>query len=101
MPDDDDTIVPRALFRLAQPYAEPRNDTERTLAEIWRKALGMDQVGIEDSYFDLGGDSLLAAMIFAETETAFGIKIPMAILTETPTIALLAPKIDELLGGPS
>lgn len=93
----DDTIVPRALFRLALPYIEPRTPTERILAEIWRKALSMDQVGVEDSYFDLGGDSMLAAVIFAETESAFGIAIPMAILTETPTIALLAPKIDDLI----
>jgi len=45
---------------------------ERKLTEIWSEELGMDTVGITDNYEDFGGDSLLAASIFARIETTFG-----------------------------
>jgi acyl carrier protein len=66
------------------------------LAEIWRRAFGMDCVGITDNYEDLGGDSLLAADIFVELETSFGMKIPWALLEEAATIEQLAVKIEQL-----
>jgi acyl carrier protein len=66
------------------------------LAEIWRRAFGMDCVGITDNYEDLGGDSLLAASIFVELETSLGKKIPWALLEEAATIEQLAVKIDQL-----
>ena len=66
------------------------------LAEIWRRAFGMDCVGITDNYEDLGGDSLLAASIFVELETSLGMKIPWALLEEAATIERLAAKIDDL-----
>ena len=56
----------------------------------------MDCVGIKDSYEDLGGDSLLAASIFAELEKSFGIKIPWALLTEAGTIEEFAAAIDNM-----
>lgn len=60
-------------------------------------ALSMDRVGVEDGYFDLGGDSFLATAIFHLMEEKFRISIPMALLVDAPTIAALAPKIDRLL----
>ena len=66
------------------------------LAQIWRRALGMDCVGVTDSYEDLGGDSLLAASIFAELEASLKIKIPWALLEEAATIEQLALRIDDL-----
>jgi acyl carrier protein len=92
-----DRIVPRAQFPLLGAYVAPRTATEHTLAEIWRRALDMDQVGIADKYDNLGGDSLLAAAIFAEIEKAFAVDIPIATLLDTPTVGLLARRIDEVL----
>ena len=94
---DLSAIVLRRQFPLLGPYVAPRTPTEHRLAEIWRTALGMDQVGVADGYEDLGGDSLLAAGIFAEIEQTFQISIPMATLVDAPTIQQLAPRIDALV----
>jgi acyl carrier protein len=91
-----ETIIQRSQLPLLGSYVEPRSPTERKLAEIWCRALGMDCVGITDSYEDLGGDSLLAASIFAELETSFGVKLPWALLAEAGTIELMAAAIDNL-----
>ncbi len=84
---------------LTRPYIEPRTDTERSLAEIWNAALNLDRVGVEDRYLDLGGDSLMAAVIFSRIEAKLGVRLPMMTLDSAPTIADLATKIDALLKG--
>jgi acyl carrier protein len=94
-------LVRREQLPLPRPYVAPRTPTEQRLAEIWRSALSMDRVGVEDGYFDLGGDSFLAAAIFRMIEEKFRVTLPMAIIVEAPTIAALAPKIDGLVSdGP-
>ena len=90
-------LVPRDQFPLPNPYIAPRTSTERQIVEIWRNALSMDRIGIEDSYNDLGGDSFLATIIFKAIEEKFGVNVPMAILAEAPTIARLALTIDNLV----
>jgi acyl carrier protein len=95
-------LVRREQLPLPRPYVAPRTLTEQRLAEIWRSALSMDRVGMEDGYFDLGGDSFLAATIFRMIEERFRVVLPMAILVDAPTIAALAPKIDGLVSdGPN
>ena len=84
---------------LTRPYVAPRTPTERRLAEIWGAALSVDGVGIEDRYLDLGGDSLMAAVIFSEIEAKLGVRLAMAILDSEPTIAGLALRIDSLLAA--
>ena len=84
---------------LARDYVAPRTPVEERLARIWRDVLGMDTVGVEDSYYDLGGDSFLAAAIFVRIEEEFGVSIPMATLIRSPTIAQLALKIPQAPEG--
>ena len=96
---DSGPIVLRRQLPLLGPYVAPRTATEHKLAEIWRGTLGMDQVGIDDAYEDLGGDSLRAAGIFAEIEQTFAIEIPMATLVDAPTIEQLARKVDQLVSS--
>lgn len=88
------------LVLLTTPYVAPRTPTERGLAEIWSAALSLDRVGVEDRYLDLGGDSLTAALIFAEIEEKLGVQLPMVTLDSAPSIAQLAPRIDALLARP-
>ncbi len=85
------------LSLLTRPYIEPRTEMERSLAEIWRAALHLDRVGVEDRYMDLGGDSLMAAVIFSQVESRLGVRLAMSVLDNAPTIAQLAPRIDALL----
>jgi acyl carrier protein len=93
---ESSTIVKRSQLPLLGAYVEPRSVTERKVAEIWARALGMDFVGITDNYEDLGGDSLLAAGIFATLETSFEVKLPWALLADAGTIEHMAVAIDNL-----
>jgi acyl carrier protein len=78
-------------------YVEPRTPVEQKLAAIWEKVLGVDRVGMADRFDYLGGNSLLAAIIFSDIEKSFSIKIPMATLLQAPTIELLAQKVQGLI----
>jgi phthiocerol/phenolphthiocerol synthesis type-I polyketide synthase E len=62
----------------------------RQLTCIWQDLLGVASVGIDDNYFDLGGDSSLAVQLFARIERVCQVKLPLATLYEAPTIAELA-----------
>ncbi len=72
-----DTHVARLYARpnLRQQYAAPRNELERKLAELWRQTLHIDRIGVHDSFFELGGDSVLAAQILGLAQKTFGIRI--------------------------
>jgi myxalamid-type polyketide synthase MxaE and MxaD len=60
---------------LRQKYEAPGNNIERKLAEMWRQTLHIDYVGVNDSFFELGGDSVLAAQILTLAQKTFGIRI--------------------------
>ena len=94
---DSDSLVLRREFPLLGAYVAPRTPTEHKLAEIFCRALGMDEVSIADDFEELGGDSLLAASICVDIEKAFAIEVPLASLARSPTIEQLAPRIDELV----
>lgn len=72
----------------------PRNQTEEALVRIWRELLQVEP-GIHDNFFELGGHSLLATRAISRINTAFGIDLPLRDIFEFPTIAQLAPLIDE------
>lgn len=72
----------------------PRTSTEMALAAIWKELLGVSQVGIEDSFFDLGGHSLLVTRMAAQIHRNVGVEIPLRRLFETPTIGELAHYIE-------
>jgi amino acid adenylation domain-containing protein len=79
---------------LARPELEtalvlPRNQTERTLADIWADVLRVGQVGVNDNFFELGGDSILSIQIVARAERA-GLRLTVPQLWERPTVAELA-----------
>lgn len=82
-------------------YCPPTNDREKLLCRIWEEVLGIDGVGIRDSFFDLGGHSLLAAKIKARVNDAFAIELPLRDIFEKPNVAELAQAIDALIAhGP-
>ena len=76
-----------------QAYSTSQNGSHETteqLARIWQEILGVDSIGPDQNYFDLGGDSSLAVQMFAQIEKIFKIKLPLATLYEAPTIEELA-----------
>ena len=68
-------------------FVAPRNGIEEKLAAIWENLLGVTPVGVEDSFFDLGGHSLIAVRLFATVKREFGVEFPISILFEAPSIA--------------
>ena len=75
---------------LEQAFVAPRNEVEQTLANIWAEVLRLDQIGINDNFFDLGGHSLLATQVISRVEVAFNVELPLRAIFENPTVAGLA-----------
>lgn len=68
------------------PYQAPRDSTEKRLARIWEDLLGLEPVSITDDFFDLGGDSLLAASLLLSLEELAGRELPSTTVMSAPTI---------------
>ncbi len=82
-----------ADFDFGGNYVAPRDSTERKLVEMWEQVLGIGPIGVESSFFDLGGSSILAARLFMKISREFGQDVPLAALFEAPTIAQLAQRL--------
>ncbi len=78
------------------PYVAPRTELEAQLAEMWQKLFGIDRVGVNDNFFRLGGDSLLAIQLGARVRDTFGLDVSVVDLFEQATIAGLAERIEKL-----
>jgi acyl carrier protein len=74
-------------------YCGPRTPSEELLAGIWRDVLRVTQVGIHDTFFELGGESILAIKLVSRINKDFDIELPVRALFEQPTIAALATHI--------
>ncbi|WP_199286395.1 type I polyketide synthase [Pseudogemmobacter humi] len=83
---------------LENDYIAPRDDIERSLAGFWQELLGVGQVGVEDSFFDLGGHSLIAVRLFAMVRKTWAVDFPISVLFEAPTVAACAAMIREAAG---
>jgi amino acid adenylation domain-containing protein len=76
-------------------YVSPRNLTEELMVGIWAGVLKLERVGVEDNFFDLGGHSILATQVISRLRSAFGVELPLGVLFELPTIALLAQRLEQ------
>ncbi len=76
-------------------YAAPRTPQEAFLCSIFAKLLKISAVGVHDSFFDLGGHSLLGVQLMAQIQSQFQVQIPLAILFQSPTVAQLAQLLDQ------
>jgi myxalamid-type nonribosomal peptide synthetase MxaA len=92
---------PSGADRTASPAAHvpPRTPVEESLCEIWRGILKLDRVGVHDSFFDLGGHSLLLAPLMIRIRDVFHLRVGMRDVFDRPTVAELAAWIEELRGG--
>jgi amino acid adenylation domain-containing protein len=82
------TVLPYGGARVA-----PANDVERRLARVYREALGLQEVGVTDSFFDLGGHSLKIFKVIAACEKQLGFQLQVADVFAAPTVRLLAERI--------
>lgn len=80
-------------------FVPPRTPMEHQIAAIWEKLFGVSPIGAVDNFFDLGGDSLLAAALVAAIEETCGRVLSPAVLLEASTVAALAATMVRVEGG--
>jgi len=76
-------------------FAAPRTAAEQSLAQIWAEVLYLDQVGIHDNFFDLGGHSLSASRVISRAIKTFQIDLPLSAVFDSPTVAEMVTIITE------
>ncbi|HEY0022712.1 MAG TPA: non-ribosomal peptide synthase/polyketide synthase [Longimicrobium sp.] len=82
------------LASAAQTYVAPRTPVEEVLAEIWAEVLRLERVGVHDSFFDLGGHSLLIMRLLAVVQTTFNQEISIRTVFSMPTLEAMAGEIE-------
>ncbi len=80
-------------------FVEPRNPLEEQIAEIWQEVLGVDRIGVYDSFFDLGGHSLLLMQVTGHLKKKLGVRLTPGELV-VPTLGQLAALCQERLNEP-
>ncbi|MGH3597167.1 MAG: amino acid adenylation domain-containing protein, partial [Mycobacterium sp.] len=89
----DTRALPAPDYADADHYRAPANPTEEILAAIYARVLGTERVGVDDSFFELGGDSLSAMRLIAAINTGLDAGLGVRAVFEAPTVAQLAPRI--------
>ena len=84
--------------QLDSAYVAPRNDVERMLVGMFEELLGVQGVGVQDSFFDLGGHSLIAVRLFARVKKTWAVDFPLSLLFEAPTVEKVAARVAEVAG---
>ncbi len=88
LPSPDQALVGREAT-----FVPPRNSVEETVAQIWIYVLGLQQVGIHDNFFEIGGHSLRATQVISRVREFFQMELPVRAIFDGPTIAELAEAI--------
>ncbi|HBS60840.1 MAG TPA: non-ribosomal peptide synthetase, partial [Firmicutes bacterium] len=84
-------------FSARTEYVAPRNEAEEKMAAIWREVLDVEQVGIDDDFFSLGGHSLKATRLAAVVQKSFGVRMPITELFQQPTVRQLCQAVAGML----
>src|SRR3954449_5952623 len=89
----DTRALPAPEYQEVDHYHAPGNPTEEILAGIYAQVLGLERVGVDESFFELGGDSLSAMRVIASVNKTLDASVSLRVLFEAPTVAQIAPRI--------
>lgn len=95
----DRKALPQPEIAAAAEYREPTTPTERRIAALFAGLLGHERVGVDDSFFDLGGHSLVATKLVTAIRSECGVELGIREVFELATVGLLAQRVDELGAG--
>ncbi|HEU4733057.1 MAG TPA: amino acid adenylation domain-containing protein, partial [Kofleriaceae bacterium] len=83
----------------ADDHVAPRNEAERMIAECWSEVLKRSPIGVMSSFFEIGGDSLLATLVIAKLKQRTNASVPLRLLFEYPVLADFAAQIEAIVAG--
>ena len=89
--------VDRATRQCDTEYRAPSSATEQLVCDLWSELLDLDRVGVDDDFFELGGNSLRAIDLISVTDMTFEIELPVRSLLYNPTVEEFAIAVDALL----
>ncbi|MGA9358096.1 MAG: amino acid adenylation domain-containing protein, partial [Mycobacterium sp.] len=95
----DTRALPAPDYHETDHYRAPTSPVEEILAGIYAHVLGLERVGVDDSFFDLGGDSLSAMRLVAAIDKSLDAGLAVRAVFDAPTVAQLAPRIGGETGG--
>ena len=96
----DRKALPAPVFA-ATPFRAPQTQTEKIVAGVFAEVLGLERVGLDDDFFALGGDSLIATRVSARLQLALGREVPVRYLFDASTVGDLADYLHRHRGGPA
>jgi amino acid adenylation domain-containing protein len=91
----DRRALPEPDFEAATGYRAPVDARQEVLCSVFAEVLGVSRVGIDDSFFDLGGQSLLAMRLISRIRTVLDVELSISVLFDAPTVASLARHLDD------
>ncbi|MBZ4558090.1 amino acid adenylation domain-containing protein [Mycobacterium avium subsp. hominissuis] len=95
----DRAALPQPQIGAGTEYRDPATPTEHRIAQLFSGLLGHERVGVDDSFFDLGGHSLVATKLVTAIRAECGVEIGIRDVFELATVGLLAERVDQLSSG--
>src|SRR5690606_15274194 len=94
----DRKALPGPVFSSTRIFREPRTPAERAVAEAFGEVLGVERVGLDDDFFELGGNSLVATQVVSRIGAALDTQVPVRVLFEASTVVGLATRLAKQIG---
>ncbi|WP_241386375.1 non-ribosomal peptide synthetase, partial [Rhodococcus sp. CH91] len=94
----DRKALPQPAAAGVREYRAPRNHVERVVADAFAQTLGIDRVGLDHDFFELGGNSLVATKLAHLIGADLGVQIPVRLLFDSSTVAALAERVSIVAG---
>jgi amino acid adenylation domain-containing protein len=91
--------LPDPMLKTMVRYVAPATENEKIIANIWKEILNMDKVGVNDNFFEIGGNSLSIVKLKARLEKGFGKEVPDVKLLEYPTILSFSHYLNQEIVG--